>query len=308
MATAQLVWDDSGVWRTATTRDDNHDQAIFWFPIKDPSRFQIYARLIERLARLHFEPTAVNGSPDRIRSTFREDSGSDYIIFQDPKLVDGPRCPTPLPDLPVALAMAPPQKQYRTESGGRWKCGVVYRAGTDTADPSVSDAVRAYKVFGQNFTDAVQEDGGCVDNGLHRLLDAAQRTMADSSVVALFRAAVGIRPPERVLAPLPLMPKQETDRLSERSWDNSRPRSGSHVRRLSRSRSPRRSRSRSREEHWMRGDPGSQHAEAQDPIPWDQLEESTTVLWDTVENRAQGSLFLHEKTLEAHLLSSLAYL
>ncbi|KAF4728331.1 hypothetical protein FOZ62_002386 [Perkinsus olseni] len=244
MATAQLVWDDSGVWRTATTRDDNHDQAIFWFPIKDPSRFQIYARLIERLARLHFGPTAVNGSPDRIRSTFREDSGSDYIIFQ------------PLPDLPVALAMAPPQKQYRTENGGRWKCGVVYRAGTDTADPSVFDAVRAYKVLGQNFTDAVQEDGGCVDNGLHRLLHAAQRTMADSSVVALFRAAVGIRPPERVLAPLPLMPKQETDRLSERSWANSRPRSGSHVRRLSRSRSPRRSRSRSREEHWMRGDPG----------------------------------------------------
>ncbi|KAF4697130.1 hypothetical protein FOZ60_011801 [Perkinsus olseni] len=108
----------------------------------------------------------------------------------------------PLPDLPVALAMAPPQKQYRTESGGRWKCGVVYRAGTDTADPSVSDAVRAYKVLGQNFTDAVQEDGGCVDNGLHRLLHAAQRTMADSSVVALFRAAVGIRPPERVLAPV----------------------------------------------------------------------------------------------------------
>lgn len=61
-------------------------------------------------------------------------------------------------DVPVALAMAPPQKQYRTEEGGRWKCGVVYRAGTDTSDPLVSDAVRAYHALGERFAEAMQGD------------------------------------------------------------------------------------------------------------------------------------------------------
>lgn len=63
-----------------------------------------------------------------------------------------------IPDVPVALAMAPPQKQIRTEDGGRWKCGVVYLAGTDTNDPRVSDAVRAYHVLGEKFSSAVQEN------------------------------------------------------------------------------------------------------------------------------------------------------
>ncbi|EER11686.1 hypothetical protein Pmar_PMAR002288 [Perkinsus marinus ATCC 50983] len=180
--------------------------------------------------------------------------------------------------------MAPPQKQYRTEEGGRWKCGVVYRAGTDTSDPLVSDAVRAYHALGERFAEAMQGDAR-PEERLELISQAARQAMKDPVVVAMFRSV------EPASSPLPsIMPKQETDGLSERSWSRSRRRPSSHAdsrtRPLSRSRSPHRFHG----EYLMRNNPGLQRIQAEDPIAWDdEVDQSTPVPWDTVGQRTISS-------------------
>ncbi|KAF4668886.1 hypothetical protein FOL47_002843, partial [Perkinsus chesapeaki] len=237
----------------------NHEQQIFWFPVKDPAKFQVFARVVGWLVDHHFGPGVRGGDSGCSRATFRDDAGSDFIIFQI------------VPSLPVGLAMAPPQRRFRKPEGGEWKCGVVYRADADMEDPRVSEAIRAYHILGEGFAGAVQ-DADCYSRELLDVITrAAQRAVADSSVVAMLQSFE---------SPLPrFATKQESDAGSERNLRRARvtsrvlPPGKGRGRRMSRSRSPRR----------LYEEPEAQAVRTEDPVAWDDVREGPALLWGSSE-------------------------